>query len=907
MDKQSPGRELAKAYDPKIAEDKWYSIWEREGLFRPEANADIQTGETFSVVIPPPNVTGSLHIGHALNHTLQDVLVRHARKSGKKTLWVPGMDHAGIATQNVVERLLAEEKKTRFDLGREDFEKRVWQWKAESGGTIKNQQKKLGESVDWSHERFTLDDGLSEAVKEVFIQLYKEGLIYRGNRIINWSPKGNTALSDIEVEFKEKNGHFYHLRYPVKDSDEHLVIATTRPETMLGDAAVAAHPDDERYKQLKGKKVILPLVDREIPIIFDHYVDPEFGSGLVKITPAHDFNDYEVAARHDLPATLIMDERAHINANGGPYKGLYRFKARKKIIEDLDALGLLDKVEDHKHMVGYCYRTHDEVEPILSTQWFVNVKEMARRAIDVVEDGSIEFIPRVWEKTYFEWMNNIRDWCISRQLWWGHRIPAWYCDECNHLVVSKEAPAKCESCGWEKMVQEEDVLDTWFSSGLWPFSTLGWPEKTDELRDFYPTSVLVTGFDIIFFWVARMIMFGLKFQDEIPFRKVLIHGLVRDEKGQKFSKSKGNVVDPLVMMEKYGTDAFRFFLMATLPEGKDIIFNENRLEGYRAFCNKIWNSSRFIFMNLPADFDFKKSRERLLKKITAADASLKPADYWILEELNQTISACGRALETYRFHEYANRVYDFIWKSFCDWYIEYAKNRVFGHEGEEAKTLSLDTLTYCLFDALQLLNPVMPYLTEELTESLAGVERRAIVTAWPEIITLPEKQKDAGVAHMETVMDFIRSVRNLRAEMNIPPGNKIEAIVVVADSTPSFDILKPLAGEENSHPLFTLARLSKLRMETDYRPGETDGSTTFRDGHVYVPLEGAVDLEKEKARLSGQLEKARKNLSGVEKKLSNKNFVEKANPAAVEKEKDKRARFEKEVRQLEEALARFEG
>ncbi|MBP9044414.1 MAG: valine--tRNA ligase, partial [Spirochaetes bacterium] len=625
--------QLPSSYEPKDVETKWYEHWEKMGYFHADVN---DNKEPFSIVIPPPNVTGNLHMGHALNNTLQDILARWQRMKGKSVLWMPGTDHAGIATQNVVERLLASEGKSKYDLGREAFEKRVWQWKEHSGGQIQSQLKRLGASLDWQRERFTLDEGLSRAVRKVFVSLYNDGLIYQGYRIINWCPRCETALSDIETDYKELEGNLWHIKYPIKNSNEFVTVATTRPETMLGDTGVAVNPEDERHKHLIGKTVILPLMNREIPVFADSYVDMEFGSGFVKVTPAHDPNDFEMGKRHDLEEIIIMDEHGIINENGGKYQGLDRYEARKKIVEDLTNLGLLEKVEKHVHSVGHCYRCSTVIEPYLSKQWFVKIKPLAEEAIKVVEDGRIRFVPGNWAKTYFEWMYNIKDWCISRQLWWGHRIPAFYCNDCGEVTVSMEDPKKCK-CGSTNIRQDEDVLDTWFSSALWPFSTMGWPDETPELKKYYPTSVLVTGFDIIFFWVARMIMTGVRFMKEIPFRDVYIHALVRDEHGQKMSKSKGNVIDPLIMMERYGTDAFRFTLAAFAAQGRDIILSEKRIEGYRAFCNKIWNATRFILMNLGEDFT----------PGTYDKSNLEVFDKWILHTMNETVKAVDSALQQY--------------------------------------------------------------------------------------------------------------------------------------------------------------------------------------------------------------------------------------------------------------------
>jgi valyl-tRNA synthetase len=692
--------QLPSSYEPKDVETKWYEHWEKMGYFHADVN---DNKEPFSIVIPPPNVTGNLHMGHALNNTLQDILARWQRMKGKSVLWMPGTDHAGIATQNVVERLLASEGKSKYDLGREAFEKRVWQWKEHSGGQIQSQLKRLGASLDWQRERFTLDEGLSRAVRKVFVSLYNDGLIYQGYRIINWCPRCETALSDIETDYKELEGNLWHIKYPIKNSNEFVTVATTRPETMLGDTGVAVNPEDERHKHLIGKTVILPLMNREIPVFADSYVDMEFGSGFVKVTPAHDPNDFEMGKRHDLEEIIIMDEHGIINENGGKYQGLDRYEARKKIVEDLTNLGLLEKVEKHVHSVGHCYRCSTVIEPYLSKQWFVKIKPLAEEAIKVVEDGRIRFVPGNWAKTYFEWMYNIKDWCISRQLWWGHRIPAFYCNDCGEVTVSMEDPKKCK-CGSTNIRQDEDVLDTWFSSALWPFSTMGWPDETPELKKYYPTSVLVTGFDIIFFWVARMIMTGVRFMKEIPFRDVYIHALVRDEHGQKMSKSKGNVIDPLIMMERYGTDAFRFTLAAFAAQGRDIILSEKRIEGYRAFCNKIWNATRFILMNLGEDFT----------PGTYDKSNLEVFDKWILHTMNETVKAVDSALQQYKFNEAASLIYEFWWNEFCDWYLELVKQRIYSKDPamKESSAIAKQTLYTVLKTGLKLLHPFMPFITE---------------------------------------------------------------------------------------------------------------------------------------------------------------------------------------------------
>ena len=793
--------ELPSSYEPSQAEKKWYEIWEKEGYFHANEHDD---KESYSIVIPPPNVTGNLHMGHALNNTLQDILIRWQRMQGKSALWMPGMDHAGIATQNVVERLLKEEGKTKDDLGREAFEKRVWEWKEESGGQIKGQLRRLGCSLDWERERFTLDDGLSRAVHKVFKTLYDEDLIYQGYRIINWCPRCETALSDIETEYQDLEGSFWHIKYPIANSDEFIIVATTRPETMLGDTGIAVNPEDERYTNLVGTNVILPLMDREIPIFADEYVDKEFGTGLVKVTPAHDPNDFEMGKRHNLEEINILDPQGNINENGGAYQGLSRFEARKKIIEDLDKLGLLVKTEKHDHSVGHCYRCQTIIEPYLSKQWFVKIKPLADEAIKAVENGSIRFVPKNWEKTYFEWMYNIRDWCISRQLWWGHRVPAFHCQDCGHINVELDDPESCGKCGSKNLKQDEDVLDTWFSSGLWPFSTMGWPEKTKTLKKYYSTNVLVTGFDIIFFWVARMIMMGMKFMGEIPFHDVYIHALVRDEHGHKMSKSRGNVVDPLIMMDKYGTDAFRFTLSVLAAQGRDIVFSEKRIEGYRAFINKIWNATRFIMMNLGDNFTARNIETDELEKF----------DRWILHRLNQTIERASLALGEYRFNEAAQEIYDFWWHEFCDWYVELTKQRLYDKDPGSAK--SSDTAQQVLYlilkKSLQLMHPFMPFITEEIWETATeGKEGHIIVSQWPQ----PEEKFSFPVEAGETEVfkDLVYKIRNIRGEINIPPDKKGSVIFKTSDNA-----LAAMIERESVH-IMALAKAKEVVVDTDYEIG----------------------------------------------------------------------------------------
>ncbi|HOP29221.1 MAG TPA: valine--tRNA ligase [Spirochaetota bacterium] len=879
--------QLPSTYEPKEVEKKWYEYWEKNGYF----HADVNDGkEPFSIVIPPPNVTGNLHMGHALNNTLQDILARWQRMKGKSVLWMPGSDHAGIATQNVVERLLASEGKNKNDLGREAFEKRVWEWKEHSGGQIQGQLRRLGSSLDWERERFTLDEGLSKAVRKVFVTLYNEGLIYQGYRIINWCPRCETALSDIETEYKELDGNLWHIKYPVKGSDEFVVVATTRPETMLGDTGVAVNPEDKRHSHLIGKTVILPLMNREIPVFADSYVDMEFGSGFVKVTPAHDPNDFDMGKRHNLEEVIVMDENAVINENGGEYKGLDRYEARKRVVADLEKLGLLEKVEKHVHSVGHCYRCNTVIEPYLSKQWFVKIKPLADEAIKVVEDGRIRFVPGNWAKTYFEWMYNIRDWCISRQLWWGHRIPAFYCDECGELSVTMDDPEKCPKCGSKNIRQDEDVLDTWFSSALWPFSTMGWPDNTPELKKYYPTSVLVTGFDIIFFWVARMIMTGMKFMDDIPFKDVYIHALVRDEHGQKMSKSKGNVIDPLIMMDSYGTDAFRFTLAAFAAQGRDIILSEKRIEGYRSFCNKIWNATRFILMNLGDNF-----------KPAMPDASkLEVFDRWMLHTANLAVKNVSSALEEYRFNEAANLIYEFWWNEFCDWYLELVKQRIYSKDpaSGDSSDAAKQVLYYVLKTGLKLLHPFMPFITEEIWSIIkADGESDIMVSQWPEY-------NKSGVfadesVYAETFKEIIYKIRNVRGEMNIPPDKK--AAVVFKTVSP---FITKIINTESVH-IQALAKVESVTIDANYTPEKTDASAVMTDLEIFLPLKGLIDTDKERARLEKEIGKINQELQRVEGKLNNESFTGKAPADVIEKEKAKQREYRDMLEKLQESLSKL--
>ncbi len=863
---------LDKTYNPAKVEPRWSEHWIEKGLFRADTDS---RKPVFSMVIPPPNITGSLHCGHALNSTLQDVLARYKRMKGFNVLWLPGIDHAGIATQNVVERMLAEEGLTRERLGRERFLERVWKWKEESGGRILEQLKRLGASCDWTRLRFTMDEGLSRAVREVFVRLFSEGLIYRGDYIINWCPRCHTALSDLEVQHEERDGFLYYLVYPLKDGKKTrktITVATTRPETMLGDTAVAVNPSDKRYASLIGTTIILPLVNREIPLIGDNGVDMEFGTGAVKVTPAHDFNDFEMARRHDLECVRVMDLDGRMNENAGRFKGLDRFRAREAVVEALREEGFVKKVDNYRLLIGTCYRCGTTVEPTLSKQWFVDVKPLAEPAIKAVEEGRIVFIPRSWENTYFEWMRNIRDWCISRQIWWGHRIPAWYCKRCEHTTVATTDPSVCEGCGSEEIYQDEDVLDTWFSSALWPFSTLGWPQRTKDLEMFYPTTVLSTGFDIIFFWVARMIMMGLKFMGDVPFRDVYIHALIRDAEGQKMSKSRGNVIDPLVMMERYGTDAFRYTLVSFAAQGRDIKLSEDRIEGYRNFSNKLWNLARFVFMNLEEE----DLEEEDLAEGRYPDTSLyNIPDRWILTRLKRCADEVSKGIETYNFDESARSLYRFIWHELCDWYVELVKPDIKGERGEERRKVAVHVLTSVLRDTLKLLHPFMPFITEEIFSYMKKRDVSIMETGFPEPdLIFPEEE-----AEMERIMSVVRAVRNIRTEMNIPHRARVDCLCLARDDSVRGAILtgeayiKDLAGVEN------------LRVEASGE-GPRGSVSAITDGvEVFVPISGHVDLDVEEKRLKTALKKLLGELSQVQRKLANEDFLNRAPREVVAKEK----------------------
>ena len=857
---------LSKVYNPQEVEKKWYDFWIDQQIFRADETGE---GTSYSIVIPPPNVTGSLHMGHALNNTLQDILIRMKRMQGFNALWVPGMDHAGIATQNVVERQLAEEGKSRHDLGREKFIERVWKWREESGGTIIHQLKRLGASCDWSRERFTMDEGLSRAVKEVFYRLYHEGLIYRGDYVINWCPRCHTALSDLEVEHEPLQGYLYHIRYPMKDGGE-TIVATTRPETMLGDTAVAVNPSDERYKSLIGKQAVLPLINREIPVIADRYVDVDFGTGALKVTPAHDPNDFMLGQTHHLENIRVIDDDGIMNeAAGTVYQGLDRFACREKIVEDLEAQGYLIKIEPYEHQVGHCYRCKTVIEPSLSKQWFVKIKPLAQKAMAAVREGQTRIIPEAWEKTYFDWMENIRDWCISRQIWWGHRIPAWYCDDCGHLTVEKKTVTTCASCGSTHIHQETDVLDTWFSSALWPFSTLGWPDNTKDLQVYYPTSVLITGFDILFFWVARMMMMGLHFMKDVPFRDVYIHALVRDVHGKKMSKSKGNVIDPLVMMDKFGTDAFRFTLAAFAAQGRDILMSEDRIEGYRNFANKIWNAARFILQSCP---------DRTVVPVSKPGGT-HLYNRWILHELNETIRSVTEALDNYLFNEAAGTLYQFFWHRFCDWYLELIKPILYRKRGEKVLEETQTTLFYVLDQSLRLLHPFMPFLTEEIWQLIPHEGTSIVKAAYP--VFEDALVNKAASDDMEMVIQAITGIRNIRGEMEIPPSTLLQTIVATRDDKAE-DLLNACAED-----IRELARLKDISIQQDAPRPKGSASAIFPRFEIFVPILGIVDISGELARIEKRLAKLEKEQIKISKKLRNESFLAKAPRDVVKKEEGK--------------------
>ena len=868
---------MNKTYDPKSFEERIYKKWldNKYFLAKPDPNK-----KPFTVVIPPPNITGQLHMGHALNDTIQDSIVRYKRMKGYEALWLPGTDHASIATEVKIVQKMREEGLTKDDVGREGFLKRAYAWKEQYGGRIVEQLKKMGFSCDWDKLAFTMDERCSKAVREVFVNLYNKGLIYRGDRIINWCPECGTAISDAEVEYETEEGRLWHLKYPIENSDEFIIVATTRPETMLGDTAVAVNPSDKRYTALVGKNVVLPLVGRKIPIVADRYVDKAFGTGAVKITPAHDPNDFEVGVRHDLPVIRVMNDDATMNENAGEYEGLSREEARKAIVADMDKLGLLVKIEKHEHNVGHCYRCHTSIEPIVSKQWFVKMEELAKPAIKAVTDKEISFLPKRFEKQYLHWMNNIRDWCISRQLWWGHRIPVFYCDHCGYETASKEDLKVCPKCG-KPMRQDEDVLDTWFSSALWPFSTLGWPDKTPELDYFYPTDVLVTAYDIITFWVARMIFSGLEHMHEVPFREVLIHGIVRDEQGRKMSKSLGNGVDPLVVIDKYGADSLRFSLVNGIAPGSDIRFSEDKLESYRNFMNKIWNASRFVLMNAE-NVEIKDIDD--IKKLTSADK-------WILSKLNSTVASVTKFMDKYEVGLAATRLYEFIWSQFCDWYIELSKTALYSSD-DEKRSDTVSVLVYVLRETLKLAHPIIPFITDEIYDALPNKDAEDIMIA-PYPVYDRKRAYRRDVAVTDAVMDLIKSVRNLRREMNVSQSKRTAIHIVPAAGRER--VLKKMSGY-----------IEKLAFGNSISFDEPEGknaSIVTPLGKISIPMGELIDFDKERARLTAEIEKVDAEIARAEGKLANKGFTDKAPAALVEKEREKLEKYRELRKGLVESLA----
>lgn len=882
-------KELAKTYDPKDIEEKLYEKWVEKKYFHAEVD---RTKKPFTIVIPPPNITGQLHMGHALDNTMQDILIRQKRMQGYNALWQPGTDHASIATEVKIIEQLRKEGIEKVDLGREGFLERAWQWKEEYGGRIISQLKKLGSSCDWDRERFTMDEGCSAAVTKVFVKLFEEGYIYKGSRIINWCPVCKTSISDAEVEYEEQAGHFWHIKYPIADGDGFVEVATTRPETMLGDTAVAVHPEDDRYKHLIGKKVILPIVNKEIPVVADEYVDMEFGTGVVKITPAHDPNDFEVGKRHNLPEINVMNDDATINANGGKYAGMDRYEARKLIVKELGEQGLLVKVADHSHNVGTHDRCHTTVEPLIKPQWFVKMEELIKPAVEAVKSGEIQFVPERFDKIYFNWTDNIRDWCISRQLWWGHRIPAYYCDGCGEVIVSEEEPSRCPKCGSTHLRQDEDTLDTWFSSALWPFSTLGWPEKTEDLDYFYPTDVLVTGYDIIFFWVIRMVFSGYAHMGEKPFSKVLIHGLVRDSQGRKMSKSLGNGIDPLEVIDKYGADALRFSLITGNAPGNDMRFYWERVEASRNFANKVWNASRFIMMNL----------EKAEIAETVDVKLLTGADRWILAKANALVKEVTDNLESFELGIALQKIYDFIWEEFCDWYIEMVKPRLYS-ETDETKAAALWTLKHVLITSLKLLHPYMPFVTEEIfctLQEMSGHKEAdsIMISAWP--VYQPEWEFAKELESIELIKEAVKGIRNVRSNMNVPPSRKA-SVIVVSDSSKVRDIFS-----ESRVFFATLGYASEVLIQEDKSGISEDAVSTVIPGAViYIPFADLVDIDKEIERLTKEKERLEGELKRVNGMLSNPNFVNKAPESKLAEERAKLEKYNDMMRQVSERLGQL--
>jgi valyl-tRNA synthetase len=882
---------LDKSYDPALFERRWYAVWEERGYFTAANPSD---KSRFSIVIPPPNVTGTLHMGHALQHTLHDILVRWKRMSGFNTLWLPGMDHASIAVHFVLDKQLEAEKKSRFDLGRDRFLEIAWQWKETSGGTILNQMRRMGVSCDWTRERFTLDPGLSHAVQECFVRLFEEGLIYRGEYMVNWCPRCNTAISDLEVAYQSKQGKLWYLRYPLLNGGGHVIVATTRPETMLGDTAVAVHPEDERYRHLIGTHVLLPVMNREIPVIADEIVDREFGTGAVKVTPAHDTNDYEMSRRHGLPKVTVIDSAGKMTPDAGPYAGMDRFECRAKLVRRLVEEEYLVKETDYEHNVGHCDRCSTVVEPKISMQWFLKVDTLAKPAIEVVENGSIQFIPDAFKKRYFEWMYNIHDWCISRQLWWGHRIPAWYCDACGEIMVARTAPGKCRQCDGA-LRQETDILDTWFSSALWPFSTLGWPDDTPDLRLFYPTDVLITGPDIIFFWVARMIMMGLKFIGDVPFRQVHINGIVRDASHKKMSKTRGNVIEPLELIEEYGADAVRFTLSSMAVPGTDIPFSSDRMKGYSAFANKVWNAARFVLMNLQENEPAVTAEavDDLLK-----NGRLPLEDRWILHRLNQVSSGIAEALEKYRFHDASSLIYQFIWHELCDWYIELVKPVLVGEDAAGAtRAERIAVLVHVLDYSLRLLHPFMPFITEEIWQRIPHVGESIMTQAFP--LARSTRENPEAARDMEFLMDLTVSLRSARAEMNVEPKKVLDAAIVVNDAAMRQLLLA------NLDKIRLLARLKTVELPAQLPAEHVQLKGVWKNGEFGLNLEGAVDFKAERERIRRELNRLGSELQKVAKKLSSHEFMDRAPEEIVAENRARHAELRGRYERLESNLNRL--
>ena len=883
-------QQIPKSYDATAVEGKWYARWEEAGYFTADVDAP---AEPYSIVIPPPNVTGSLHMGHALNVTLQDALIRWKRMQGANVVWVPGTDHAGIATQNVVERQLAEKGVRRADLGRERFEEMVWDWKQVAEDRILRQIRRLGSSCDWSRQRFTLDEGLSRAVREVFVRLYEDGLIYQGEYLVNWCPRCSTAISDLEVEYQPQDGTLWAIRYPLSKGQGSLVVATTRPETMLGDTAVAVHPEDDRYRHVQGQSVLLPLMDREIPVIGDRFVDREFGTGAVKVTPGHDPHDFEAGGRHQLPIIRVIGEDGHMTEAAGTYAGMDRYEARQAVLRDLAKKGLLVRAESHRHQVGHCQRCATVVEPLVSRQWFVKVQPLAESAIRAVEEGRTVFVPENYKRVYLEWMYNIHDWCISRQLWWGHRIPAWHCGDCKKITVAPLDPAQCRHCGSDSLKQESDVLDTWFSSALWPFSTLGWPDRTRELQVYYPTSTLVTGFDIIFFWVARMMMMGLRFMGDVPFRTVHINGLVRDEHGQKMSKSRGNIIDPLQLIDDYGADAVRFTLGVMAVPGTDIPFSVNRMAGYRAFCNKIWNAGRFLLLNLGENPPV--VGEEALQEL--CEQGLPLEDRWILTRLQQVILQTQDNLEKFRFHEATNGLYHFFWHEFCDWYIELVKADITSG-GADARARARQLATYLLETSLRLLHPFIPFITEDLWQRLPHEGETLMRRPYPR--ARKEWMDETAVQEVGRLQELITAVRTARAQNNVDPRQKIEGQLICTDADRQF-------VESHGHHLQNLARVSPLRIVSQFSEGGFQVRGVSRLAEFVLFLDDVVDVQAERQRLGRQIERLRKDAQGLVARLENTDFLQKAPEQVVQLTRQRHQDAVQHLNKLREKLDALPG